>query len=173
LHLFLHSFIFVFCVVLRTFFLRVFTFLCPMTPISSVMPMLFPLPWSFCLLVNLYGVNHSTSQVFDLGPFQFASWICLVDNIRIMGILFGFSYFLSSFLQKDLDEDVHHANVLSRLRDVQVAFQIFFWCFVQMFFYVLYWFSCFLCFQCQLAIFNSAMLGLFDRLLGPGSLECS
>jgi hypothetical protein len=46
-----------------------------------------------------------------------------------MGILFGFSFFLSSFLQKALNEDVHHANVLLRLEDVQVAFEIIVWCF--------------------------------------------
>jgi hypothetical protein len=83
-----------------------------------MMPMLFPLPLIIFLLINLYGVSHSTSQVFDLGPFQFAIWVCVVDNIRIMGIPFGFSFFWSSFLQKTLSEDVHHANVFLRLEDV-------------------------------------------------------
>jgi len=35
-------------------------------------------------------------------------------------------FFFSSFLQEVLDEDVRHGDVLSKLRDVQVAFGIFF-----------------------------------------------
>jgi hypothetical protein len=60
-------------------------------------------------------------------PLEFAflaGFCCPIDNIRIMGVLFGSNSFSSSFLQKALDENVHHVGVLPRLRDVQVTFGI-------------------------------------------------
>jgi hypothetical protein len=38
--------------------------------------------------------------------------------------LFGFDYFSSSFLLEVLDENVHHVDAFSRLKDVVVAFGI-------------------------------------------------
>lgn len=54
---------------------------------------------------------------------------CLVNSIRILGISFGSSFF-SFFLQEVLDEDVCHVDALLRSKDVQVAFGIFFLCFI-------------------------------------------
>jgi hypothetical protein len=45
---------------------------------------------------------------------------------EILGVLFGFGSFFSSFLQEVLDEDVRHGDVLSKLGDVQVTFGILF-----------------------------------------------
>jgi len=39
-----------------------------------------------------------------------------------LGVPFGFDFFSLSFLQKALDEDVHHVDELSRLGDVHVSF---------------------------------------------------
>jgi hypothetical protein len=47
-----------------------------------------------------------------------------------LGRPFWFWFFFSSFLQEVLDEDVCHGDVLSKLRDVQVAFGILFWRFI-------------------------------------------
>jgi hypothetical protein len=62
-------------------------------------------------------------------PFGFTLLVglcCLNDNIKILGIPFGFDYFSLSFLQKALNENVHHVDELLRLRDVHIAFGILF-----------------------------------------------
>jgi hypothetical protein len=51
---------------------------------------------------------------------------CPNDDIKILGVPFGFDYFSLSFLQKALDENVHHVDELLRLGDVHVAFGILF-----------------------------------------------
>ncbi len=68
----------------------------------------------------------------------------LLDGIRVLGILFGFTSLIFSFLQNKLDKDVCHVDAFSRLRDVQVTFGIPFQCFTHQPFYLfcsfsLYW----------------------------------
>jgi len=97
---------------------------------------------------------------------------CHVDGIRILGIHFGSNYLSPSYLQDDLNEDVHHANAFPRLGDVLVAFGIFSWCFVQRPSICSVTTPPHLGFECQLDIFYSIALGVFERLLRLGSLEC-
>jgi hypothetical protein len=54
-----------------------------------------------------------------------------LDDIKVLGVPFGFASFVSSFLQNMSNEDVHHINALSKLKDVQVVFEIIFQCFTQ------------------------------------------
>jgi hypothetical protein len=51
---------------------------------------------------------------------------CLPDGIRILGVPFGFVSFAFFFLHDALVKEVWDANVLLRLRDVQMAFDIIF-----------------------------------------------
>jgi hypothetical protein len=50
-------------------------------------------------------------------------------DIRVLGAPFGSVSFFSSFLQDILDKDVHHADMLLELGDIQVALGILYWCF--------------------------------------------
>jgi hypothetical protein len=50
-----------------------------------------------------------------------------LDGIKVSSIPFGFASFISSILYYVVDKDVHHVRFL-RLRDVQIAFGILFWC---------------------------------------------
>jgi hypothetical protein len=49
-----------------------------------------------------------------------------LDDIKVLGVPFGFASFVSSFLQGMSNEDIHHINALSKLKDVQVVFGIIF-----------------------------------------------
>jgi hypothetical protein len=61
-----------------------------------------------------------------LGFSHLVDFCCLSNVIRVLGILFEFPFFISSFLQDALDKHVCHAKVLMKLRDVQVVFGILF-----------------------------------------------
>jgi hypothetical protein len=65
-----------------------------------------------------------TWSPFSLHPnfFLLIDFCCPLDDIKILGVPFGFASFISSFLQDVLNEDVHHVNALSKLKDVQVIF---------------------------------------------------
>jgi hypothetical protein len=104
---------------------------------------------------HIFGLAHVISFVFDHFFFSWLLWGCLFnpasarfasfslplgfiaptkfylphDGIVILGVPFGYTSFTSSFLQEVLIEDVWHANVFPRLKDVQVAFGILFRCF--------------------------------------------
>jgi hypothetical protein len=71
-----------------------------------------------CLAWALYGLPHGFTLLIDL--------CCLNDDIKILGVPFGFDCFSLSFLQKVLNENVHHVDELSRLGDVHVAFGVLF-----------------------------------------------
>jgi hypothetical protein len=61
-----------------------------------------------------------------LGFSHLVDFCCLSNGIRVLGISFEFFSLFSSFLQDALDEHVHHAKVLMKLKDVQVVFGILF-----------------------------------------------
>jgi len=104
-----------------------------MTPISLALPMLFFTPLIILLpnwllwgcLFNLASAQHGLYLAYFLGSSPLSNFYCFLDNIRILGVSFGFASFISSFLKKVLDEDVQHAYMFSRLGDVYVAFSIF------------------------------------------------
>lgn len=52
----------------------------------------------------------------------FVGFLYLLDGIKVLDASFGFVFFISSFLQDALDEDVHHVDVLLKLGDVQIIF---------------------------------------------------
>ncbi len=104
LGLFLCSFIFVFCVVFQTFFLHVF-FLGWWHPYFQPYPCYSPCFESFCLPIGLYEVGCLSSQVFGWAPSSLplkftllTKFYCLIDDINILGFLFGSNSFSSSFL---------------------------------------------------------------------------
>jgi hypothetical protein len=92
----------------------------------------------FCFLVGFNGFSYLALQVHNLVPFQLAPYFSpplgfcyLPDNIKVLGVPFGFVSFSYSFLCDVLDENVCHANVLLKLKDVQIAFGILCRCFTQ------------------------------------------
>jgi len=56
--------------------------------------------------------------------FPLIDFCCLLDDIKVLGVLFGSISFISFFVQDALNEYVHHREVFSKLGDVQVAFGI-------------------------------------------------
>jgi hypothetical protein len=48
----------------------------------------------------------------------------MLDKIRVLGVMFGYVYFSSSFLQNALNEYVRHVEVLPILKDAQIVFRI-------------------------------------------------
>jgi hypothetical protein len=72
-----------------------------------------------CLAWVLFGLL--------LGFVPPTEFYCLLSGIRILGVSFGFAFFLFLFfLQEILGMDVQHANMHLRLKDIQVAFGILF-----------------------------------------------
>ncbi len=65
-----------------------------------------------------------SNLLFDFSPPT--NFCCHWTISRFLGVLFTTDSFTSSFVQDTLDQDVHHVNVLSRLKDVQVVFGFFF-----------------------------------------------
>jgi hypothetical protein len=52
-------------------------------------------------------------------------------TLRFWALCLDLFLLFLSFKQNTLDKDVHHIDALTRLRDVQVTFEIFFSCFTQ------------------------------------------
>jgi hypothetical protein len=100
--------------------------------------------WSFRLPINIHGANHSLSQVLTwstLGlPRRFSPLgFCYAPNgIKVFSVFFCSIFLSLSFMQVAFDEDVHHAKVFPRLRDVHITFGIFFQCFTQKHSYLLF-----------------------------------
>jgi hypothetical protein len=93
---------------------------------------------------------------------------CPLSNIKILGVRCGSISFTHFFLQEALGEDVWHVDVFLKLKDIHVAFGIFFSMFrPEAFFFVLV----FPPFRNQLVIFYSTLMGIFLKLLGLGSLK--
>jgi hypothetical protein len=93
---------------------------------------------SFCFSIGLGEASNLILKmhylIFLNLFFEFFSLVrfCIHSNgIRVLGIPFGFASFSSSFIQKALDEDVHHGNALPKLGDILMIFGIFSKCFAQ------------------------------------------
>ncbi len=67
--------------------------------------------------------------IYLLVFFPFVDFCCMLDNIKVLGVLFGYVFFFSSFLQNVLNKDVCHVKMLLILRNVQIFFEILSWCF--------------------------------------------
>jgi hypothetical protein len=65
-----------------------------------------------------------SSLPFNFPPF--VDFCCPSDGITILGIMFGSTSFISYFLWYALDENVCHVDAFPKLKDIQVAFGIFF-----------------------------------------------
>ncbi len=90
----------------------------------------------------------------------------LIKGIRVLGVPLGSFSFTSSFLQDALDNDVHHFNVFSKSRDVQVAFGIFIHCFAQKLYLFFGSFFPFSDFQHHFTSFDSTFIWVFGIFLG-------
>ncbi len=93
----------------------------------------------------------------------------LIDNIRILGIPFSYGSFFSSFLEKVLDEDVHHVDALPRLRDnIWNPFLVF----CSNAFLSILLFPLSFGFLNEFVVFDSTLLEVFDKLSGPSFFKC-
>lgn len=102
--------------------------------------------WPFCFSINFHWVHGPTPQNIRFHclsslPHNFSPFVdfcCLLDNIRVLGVMFGYVSSSSSFLQSALNKDVHHVKALPILRDVQIVFGILSLCFAKKPSYPLY-----------------------------------
>jgi hypothetical protein len=106
-----------------------------------------------------------SSFYLAFGFFPPIDFCCPSNNIKIVGILIIFISFSLFFLQDTFDKDVCHVDVLPRLGDVQITFEIFFQCFVQKT-YLLCFFAMLLTFQHQLATFDMTLMKVFVKFVG-------
>ncbi len=98
-------------------------------------------------LSSFTNVQIGCLLVYFLGFFPLVNHYCPLNDIRVLGNLFGFVFF---FTKDVLKEDVRHVKVFLKLVDVQVVFGILFWCFAWKPSYLFYCFPPLSIFQCQL-----------------------
>jgi len=98
-------------------------------------------------------------------------FITPLKGIRILGVPLDISSFISSFIKNALLKDVHHVDLLLKMDDVQVAFGIITHYFMQWPLYILQCTFPFSTLIKSLIYFNSYILQVFRRFLGPRSFD--
>jgi len=78
------------------------------------------------LFVQLRKCSAWASFGLPLGFVSLVEYYCFQGGIKILDVLFGFVFFISSFFVEALRKDVQYGNVILKLKDVHVAFGIFF-----------------------------------------------
>ncbi len=108
----------------------------------------------------IFKTSHILQLVYLSGSSLLLSFITFLVASR--SLVSPLALFPSPFFfAKGFRQDVWHVNVLSRLRDVQVAFDIFSQCFTYKNFFLFWCFPPLLGFRNQLIIYYSTLMGVF------------